>query len=544
MIKRILAISIILIAASQQHSFAQTSSKDTVIKGATIEIIQSYKPEVTQAPKPELLPSLPPIDTSKPNYNYNVPDQTVYYTYSSLPLRPLALGIMAKDTTFPNYVKLGGGNLSTIYFDAGIGGLYGADYNSIIHLQHLSQKGNIVNQKSSLTSLDAKGTYYKDDNAINAGIGIFHNQYNQYGYDHDIYTYGKDSLKQAFTGFNLNLGLNSNQMGYKKLSFSPNIGLAFYGDNNDASEIGFNISAPFTYNIDSTLQVYLGANAMINQFKNNIGNQSNNIIQFSPGVKLYKNGFNIRAGIYPTLGSNSQFYWLPDLEASFSIPNTQFMITAGWISQLKQNTYQYLSSVNPYMSNLYTVQQTKTTEVFGELKSNISNNLSFSGRVGWWQYNNLPLYINDTITDGRKFNILYDNKINALSLEASIRYQIAHSFVLGINGQWNNFYSSSYSKVWNQPGVTFGINMSFMPIKKLTFSTSLSVLDELYALTKSNKTVKLKTVLDLSAKAEYTILQRVGLFINVNNILNSANQRWYGYDAYGINIYGGIKFNF
>ena len=36
------------------------SSKDAVLKGATIEIIQSYKPEVINTPKPEFTTSLPP----------------------------------------------------------------------------------------------------------------------------------------------------------------------------------------------------------------------------------------------------------------------------------------------------------------------------------------------------------------------------------------------------------------------------------------------------------------------------------------------------
>ncbi len=543
MTKRIIAISIFVFALMQQFSAEAQTDKDTVIKGSTIEIIQAYKPEVKQAPKPQLQPSLPPIDTSKPRYRYDVPEQTVKYTYSSLPLSPLALGVMPNDTPFANYVKFGGGNLSTIYLDAGIGSLHSENYNTAIHVQHLSQKGDIEHQQTSATSIDAKGTYYKDDNAINAAVGINRNMYNRYGYDHEVYNYGSDSVKQTYTGLNLNVGLHSNQMGYKKLTFMPNVGVAVYGDNNDASEFGINISAPFTYDFDSTLQVYFGANAHINQFKNNLGNQSNNIIQFYPGIKLNTKGVDLRAGIYPTIGSDN-FYWLPDIEASFKVPNSQFTITAGWLSTLRQNTYQYLSGINPYLSNLYTIQQTRTTEVFGEVKSNISKNLSFSGRVSWWQYDNLPLFVNDTVTDGKQFNILYDGKVNALSLQASIRYQIAHSFTLGAYGQWNNFHGNSFTRVWHTPAVKFGIDFAFSPIKNLTITSDLMVMDGIYALTDNNNSVKLNTIVDLSADIDYQLIERLGIFAKFNNLLNNQYQRWYGYDVYGLNVYGGIKFNF
>src|ERR1035438_6671239 len=75
--------------------------KDTVMKGATIEVLQAYKPQVKQAPKPEWIPQLPPQDTTHPAFNYDdVPQQSLYYTYTSLPLHPLALGKDIRDLPF------------------------------------------------------------------------------------------------------------------------------------------------------------------------------------------------------------------------------------------------------------------------------------------------------------------------------------------------------------------------------------------------------------------------------------------------------------
>ncbi|MEZ5015424.1 MAG: hypothetical protein R2800_00075 [Flavipsychrobacter sp.] len=537
-----LCLSIVLLLSSK-IAVAQTA-EDTTIKGSTIEIIQSYKPEVKQSAKPALTPALPPLDTSKPNFRYDVPPQKLNYTYSPLPLQPLALTKNNSQQPFANYVKLGGGNLSTIFLDAGIGSLQGENYKTAIHLQHLSQKGNIAGQQTSLTGMEAEGTYYKGDNAINVGVGISRNQYYYYGYDHTVYAYDTDSLKQAFTGIHIDLGLANNQMGIKRISYQPTISFDSYSDSRNASETSIGLNAPFQYEVDSTLQLFAGIYVETNQFKNSLTSQSSNIIQFRPGINLHTNSFDLRAGINPTFGQNSSTYMLPDIEASFRVPNTQFLLNVGWQAKLLANNYRSLSGINPYMSNSFTVQQTTTNEVFAEIKSNISNNLSFSGRASWWEYNGLPLFVNDTLTDNKRFNILYDSKINNLSLQASIRYQIAHTFTLGFNGRWNNFYKHSFVEVWHMPGIEFGADVAASPIKHLTITGYLSVKDELYALDKNNKKVKLNTIIDLGVGAEYEFIKRLSAFVNAYNLLNSGYQRWYGYDAYGMNVYGGIQLKF
>src|SRR5687768_8101356 len=147
-------------AKARKTTLQRGSSKDTLLKGATIEILQSYKPEVKNTPKPEFATNLPPVDTTTPRLDYDVPQQSLSYTYSSTPLRPLALGSDSVENMFANYVKLGGGNLSTLYLDAGIGSFNSFNYESNLNVHHISQAGNIEFQKTSLSSLDADGTLH------------------------------------------------------------------------------------------------------------------------------------------------------------------------------------------------------------------------------------------------------------------------------------------------------------------------------------------------------------------------------------------------
>lgn len=538
----ILSLAVALKAGAQQRG----TDKDTTINGATIEIIQSYKPEVKQAPKPELTPSLPPVDTAYLTFRYTVPQQTLYYTYSSLPLRPLALSIDTPGRAMPNYVKLGGGNLSTLYLDAGIGGLKGRNYESAIHLHHLSQSGDIKYQKVSLSNLDAEATLHKNSHAWHATLGILHNQYGFYGYDHAVYNYNASAVKQAFTGVSLGIDMKNELYSYvHNLDYHPAIKVSTYSDKFNASETSFNINLPFTYYIDSNLQLYLAGNFAITQFKNPLTSQSNNIFQAAPGIRFRTGIFKGHAGISPTSGNGGNLYFLPDVEVQFSIPGSQFKFNAGWQGTLVQNTFKDLSTINPYMLNLYTVQQTKTNEVFAGIKSNIGDNMTFNARASWWQYEGLPVFINDTTSDNKQFQVINDAKTNALSLQAAIRYQVARTVSIGVSGQWTNYYqTSTLAKVYHRPGVRFGADIMAQPIKKLVITSYVSFLDKLYALDKGNRTLKLNAILDLGAGAEYTIIDRLNVFLQANNLLNNKYQRWYGYDAFGINLYGGVRVKF
>ncbi|MCB0697420.1 MAG: hypothetical protein KDC07_08650 [Chitinophagaceae bacterium] len=547
---RLIAISILGVLLSCSAEAQTAAPKDTVIKGATIEIIQSYKPEVTRAPRPEPAPSLPPVDTTTPRLQYNVPQQTLFYSYGSLPLRPLALEITKEEPGFDSYVKLGGGNRSTLLLDAGSSYLKGDNYETAFRLHHLSQSGSIVNQKVSLTGLEADGTYHNNGRAFNAQLGISNNVYHYYGYDHNIYTYNEASVKQGFTLIDLGVNMVDEQAETKKLSFSPKVGFYSFSDKFNASEITVRANVPVTYDIDSNLQLYVAANITVTNLKNTAtGGASNNIYQLAPGIRFKQGIFTGHAGISPTSGeanitTGKSNYLLPDVEVNFNLPGTQFRMNAGWQGNLVQNSYRQMATLNPYMSNAYVPAQTHTTEIFGGIKSNIGEHVTFNGRVSWWQYNNMPLFINDTASDKKQFLAIYDPKVNALGLQAAIRYQVAQTFSIGFNAQWMNFYNKTYTQLWHRPGVTFTGDVQAQPMKKLTINAYISFIDELYALDNNNRTLKLNSILDMGAGAEYEIIDRLNIFVQANNLLNNRYQRWYGYNAYGFNIFGGARLKF
>jgi hypothetical protein len=529
--------------------FAQTG-RDTVLKGTTIEVIQSYKPEVKMAPKKEYAASTPPADTSRPRFSYDIPQQALFYTYSSLPLRPLALGKDSVKLPFANYIKAGIGNLSTVLIDAGFGGLKGANYETGFQIKHLSQKGDIENQQTSSSGVLAEGNYHGALHDWHARIDWARNRYGYYGYDHNMFEYveNSDTVKQIFNLIRLSADMQPAVGEYQKIGYHPSINYSSYTDNHRARENTFGFSAPVYYNLDS-FQFTIGVTAAFTSYiadgpgLGTLTGGSNSMLRFDPGFRFSQNGFRGHVFIRPTFGKNNITYLLPDLMASYQVPNSQFVLSAGYNAQLRRNTYEELSTYNPYMFNFFEVRQSRVDEVFGSLQTNLGSHVNFGARVSWASFKNMPLFRNDS-ADMKQFYVVHDGKVNVISVQANLRYQVNTTFSVGLNALFNGFTPTDEKEVWHEPGMRLNADFLLRPVPELSITGYLSVIDGIRAINNLGQTVNARGVFDLGAGLEYTFIPRLGAFININNILNNRYERWLGYPSYGFNIYCGLRLKF
>jgi hypothetical protein len=527
--------------ARAQHA---APANDTIMKGAIIEVIQSYKPQVKQAPKPEWVPQLPPADTTHPAFTYEVPQQTLFYTYSSLPLHPLALGANVEKSPFSNYIKAGGGNLSALFLDAGIGGIRGADYETDIHMHHLSQQGSIKYQQSALSGIEAEGILHGDNNDWHATIDGERNEYYYYGYDHSKYSFSSNNLQQVYTTVRGCVDMKNKGDSTDNISYHPSINASLYNAKFNTSETTLGFNAPFNYKLDNAVQAQLDLSGALTQYKVNSLATNNSYVELLPGINL-NGAFSGHALFGLAIGKGSTFYFLPDILAAYKIPETPVTISGGYQSTLRQNTYEQLTTENPYLANVYTVMQTRRDEAFANIQAGIGDHLSLSGRVSWWSYKDLPTFLDTTavVNPINPFYVVYDN-VNALSLQLGARYVIAHTWSVGVSGDFYHFYNGTQLYVWHEPNVKIKGDLTFMPFPKLTVTAYIALLGGITAKDNGNNVVKLSTIADIGGNAECQIVSRLSAFVQLNNILNDKYQRWLGYQAYGLNIYGGVRLKF
>ncbi|WP_118950703.1 TonB-dependent receptor [Taibaiella helva] len=535
------------LALTATAAHGQQRRSDTTIAGQTIEITQSYKPEIARPVKPVITPTLPNIDTTRPRFQYEVPQQTLSYTYHSVPIRPLALGRQDRIMPFQNYIKAGFGNLSSIYVDAGVGSLRSEEYETSFHFSHLSQKGPLTNQQSSRTGFDATGKYYTGGHALSAELNVLRRGNTFYGYDHDTFDFAKNGIKQVFTGANVKVGMENTEANRWNIWYKPMLEFGMYSDKYNARERVFAFDVPASIAIDSTLSFSLGVRGNFTQFKNDSSNIGNNLIQVNPALDVHFSNTSIHIGISPTWGRDNTCYLLPDLRLKANLFNSGLALVGGWKGDLVQNTYQQLSTKNPFLYNIYDVKQSKTDQVYGGFESALAQHVSFGGTLSWRQWKDLALFVNDygLSTDGKQFAVVYDSKVQAISLDAFIRYQVGNVFGLSASGTWYNFYkTTTFDKAFHEPMLRLGGSMYIHPLQQLHININGDFWDGIYAMERNGDSHKLKAFFDLSAGAEYNIIPRLSIFLQLNNILGTKYERWNQYQTYGFNIIGGLRFKF
>jgi len=524
------------------HAVSAQRGMDTVLKGSTIEVTQQYKPRVKQSPKQEWKPQLPPADTTHRHVSFDVPQQTLYYAYNSKPLRPLALGRNLLNRPYPNYLKAGAGNLGTIYADAGIGSFYGKDYETAIHLHHISQKGKIANQQTSLTGMEVDGFLHKSTGEWHGNINVAHDRYRYYGYDHTLYNYEKDAVSQAYTQIGATVDMNNGKDTSAEFVYAPSLTLNWYGAKYNTSEISSDIAIPVTYRVNENLGIHLGVNAAIASYKADTITIANNYLTASPGVTLNLKNFDGHALAGAGFGKGGDVYFLPDIKMAFSFPDISMKLAAGYYSSLRQNTYRQLTMENPYMLPLYTVRQTKKDDLFLHLSGGGGEHFSYAVRVSWLNYKNLATYLNDS-GDRKTFYISYQD-VQAIAPQISARYHEANHWSAGVSAEVYAFFNGSDQYVWHQPTTRINADVSVNITSKLTTSANFYFLGGIHARDENFNNITLNPATDISLSGEYLVIPRLSVFMQINNLTATKYYRWYGYQVYGFNIYGGLRLKF
>lgn len=540
--KKIIISSLFILALNEGFAQQKNGVNDTTIKATTIEITQIYQPQIKHAVKETYAPTLPPSEYKIPVFEYTVPVQTQNYSYKPLPLKPLAIGSDTTPQGYKNYIKAGVGNLRTIFVDAGIGSIKATNLESNIHFGLLSQKGEHTYQKQTAAILDGMGIYSFKKAKAAFDLNASHYNFFQYGYDEALQP-NKVAGRQTLSGGRFSAALydsDFDQNGFRK---KADAGISFYTGNNISSEISFSAKAGADKFLDSNWTGYLGIEAVSTQLSSKTYNVSNGFASIKLGATYDHKNLLFRAYLMPTIGQNQNSFLLSDVELRFRIPNAQASIGAGLKGSLTQNTYQQLFLTNPYISQFSSIQ-THSNEYFGFVEKAFGHHFSFSGKLSWWQYENLATFLNTPLAP-EKMMVYYVPKVNAISAQIGLRYQIGNSISVGSQLQLFNYSNIAYSKrVWHMPGTRLNGDFLWSPIPELSLTAYMSYVGANYALDTTLQEIKLKPYIDMGFGAEYIAMKKLSLFLNVNNLLNNKYQRWQGYQAFGINIYGGVRLKF
>jgi hypothetical protein len=529
-------------------TFAQ---RDTAKKATTIDITSSYKPVLRNAVKINFAAAQLNADTSKPKMNYTVPAQNLFYSYQPISLKPLAL---QQDTNLylgqRNFLKAGFGNFSTPYASAGFS--FGDGKKTLLNLYAdyiASNRKEIKYQQYAMLNLKGTGSFFTAKNEAYASADISMHDVYLYGYDHALYNYNKkDSVRNQFQDVMLKAGFRNTTMGEFGIKYNPNVQVNIFTNKNKLSESSLIVTAPVEKQFAESFALKVEGKADITSYStkdlpSNI-KISNNIFQVAPSLVYSSPQFTINGGLIPTW-DNGNFVWLPNIYAEAQIKEKVFVVQAGWVGTYKKNTFRNLSMINPYLQTIALQKNTKEIEYYGGIKATLSSHFNFNAKAGLISFTNMPLYINDTLGDGKAFKVVHESKANNFRIHGDLSYINQDVFTVTAGLTLNGYTGfDENNKAWNTVPMEFTSSLRWWALKQVLLKADFYMFGGGNYLEKNNVSKAFSNGTDLSAGMEFKINKMFSAWFDVNNILNNKYQRWRNYEVYGLNVLGGLRVSF
>ncbi len=533
-----------LLLAGASPALAQDSTKRK-----TIEVTSSFKPVLREAVKINFNAVPPPVDSSRPVLQYNVPSQNLFFTYQPAALKPEPLqNTLASTWQQNNYIKAGVGSVTAPFLEAGFSHQQDSTTNLNAFLHYNSSKGSLPFQKNNSTGAKLAGNLRSAGGLEwNAQLGFKSDDYFFYGYQPSTLVFTKTDLRQRFQTVEGKLGLRNIEPTEYGLNYNPNLKVSvFSGKNsfNNATEANSVLNLPLQRSFDN-FAINLGFGADLTSYRpNGKSNIQNNLYSVSPSVSFKTERVNVKAGIIPSW-QQKQFSMLPDIMADITTEDQQFTLQLGWIGYYDKGSYERFASINPWIVQPSNLLNTRVEERYAGFKGSILNHFTYSAKLGFNSYRNMALFINDS-TDGKTFRTVYASSLNAFQLHGEIGYTQGESFnaKAGLNlNQYTNV--KGQEKAWGMIPIELNTSIRWMLFKDFWLKGELYAFDGAqYKDVKTKKALKGESGLDLNAGAEFKITKQFNLWLQLNNLFNSKYERWNQYQVYGFNVLGGIAFAF
>ncbi len=522
---------------------------------AGTELLKPFRAKLAESQKFNPTPIVPKLDDKERKQEYNVPSHLKELKYPAPVLTPLPFANKKDKNQIEVasfYAKIGFGYPISPLAELSYHNSSAKNYRYGATFKHHSGQGNYnLNQRFSNTGLNLGGAFFAKNNLAvdgNLGFNLRGNRFYGYGDSLDLNdstAVKKDSVNQRFTEIYANLGVFNSNLAKNNLNYKATLSLYRLSDLYQASEISL---SPNVFvekfigkkNIKHSFAADLGLNYV--SFSDTIAADTNNLdnrLVFYLKPHFNYNAGKFRAKVGANVGTNEgKFYALPDISVNVLLLNGKISAYAGWKGEIKQNNFRSLSIHNPFIVSALTMRHTTQQDFYGGVKGNIQK-LNYDAKIAYSRAQNLPLFMNDSFSQYRRFNVLFDTA-NIFNLSFAADMEIKQNLRLSATAAYNAYSFNNSRKAYHLPILETNISLQYTT-KKLQIKSELYANAGVAYFDEVSRTDKrLGGLFDLNLYGSYFLHKNIAAFLSLNNILNNQNQRWFRYPQIGFNAMGGI----
>ncbi len=526
--------------------FTVSHAQDTT-RRQTIQITSSYKPSLRNSVKINLYASPISPDTSHPRLAYYIPPENLFFAYQPVSLKPLSL---QADTTLKlgdrNQLKVGYGNLSTPYVSGAFSFGDGKHNLGNVYGNYISSRGKIKNQDFSEWNVKGTGSLFSAKNETYASAEFAQHEYYQYGYDHTLYNFAKDSLRRSYQDFSARIGFRNIEHNDLGINYDPHLEVHEFSRENKANETTVMINLPAEKRFSDAVSFKVEARGNFDNYqpkKSAAPSISNNLFELAPELVYYSDMFTFHGGITPSWNNNTLAV-LPNIYTEIQLQQNSLMIQLGWVGKYIPNSFRTLSHENPYMRDPSFLNNTKEIQYYGGIKATVGKHFNFNARAAVISYTDMPLFVNDS-TYGNAFVLTNESKLTNFQIHGDMSFISQDKFNVSAALDLNSYTGlHDNAQPWGLYPLKLTGSLRWNAFKELVIKSDVIAFSGAKALLKDGTAKNMKGGTDLSAGAEFKLNKQFSIWLDFDNILNSQYERWNNYPVYGFQVIGGVLVHF
>lgn len=509
-----------------------------------------------------------------PNIQYPTPTKKAETEITLPEVNPAKIRIVDKlDKIYPGYLRLGIGNYATPLGEFYYNTLRNRRLNMGIHAKHLSSFGDVKGYAPSQfdnTSAHFFTNYAFTAFKIESDIDYINHGYHFYGIEDSLDAFPKDTFANRVQGIGFNLAfmnypaIDSGKILYKIKTgynyfheFLPSWGTSSQHARNSNFMIGTDLTYKFDNNLftvdfgvrNNTYKYGESDTSITAQFQRD---DNNTLIQLKPIFSTYGNKWRAQVGVDINWDFPSPELWkvVPIVEGQYSLFNDIFIPYAGITGGVKQNTFQTLNRDNPYIRSSVDLLNTRTFIAHAGFKGTISKKISFDLNFHKKTYNNMALYVNDTLfSDQNKFDVVYD-RVDAFGIKASASYQLKEKLKIDLIASWTDYVAQDQEFAWNLAPIDITLRGSYNLFDKIYAKLDFNLMGGRKSTEgfingfAGDEGDELGFLADVNMHLEYRYNKRISAFVQFNNLAAQNYLRYYRYPVQGFQVLGGVTLGF
>lgn len=514
-----------------------------------VTITSAFKPYLKNAAKVNFTAATPVLDSSRMPVSYTIPSQNLFFSYQPVPIKPLALGIdSGYEWENHQYIKVGAGNFSSYLAEAGFS--FGDGQRSLtqVRADFLTSTGHLYAQQAAKWGLEVISVFNTATGHEWTANPYYRSttQY-RYGFEPTTLNFQKDQLLERYSTVGIDLGMQNKKANAFGITYHPQLKVSRFFNQSEAHENSIQLKAPINKAFGKNYAFDLGLTADMSTARFPlIPNElvfKNNLYYINPSIQVNTPTLKLNLGVQPSW-DNKVFAALPNLTVQAKMTEINLVLEAGWVGYFQKNTFRSLAGFNPWIGLLTGLQNTRITEQYAGIRGAGGDHFTYQVKASLLRFSNQPLFLNNN-TDGKSFDLVYEPDMKAVRLHGEMSYTVQENISFTAGASFTDFSSLTVNKkAWGLLPLEANGSVKWKLLKDLQLKADLYLWDGNAYRTKTMEEKKAAAAADINLGAEFTVMPRLNLWIQMNNVLNNTYQRWNQYSVLGFTVLGGVVYSF